>query len=240
MIAHACWIGMISSCYCSQLDTQKMIQNAMSLQTLLGINLRTLHSPPLACSFPIERTNCFVHTHTHAYTFMHTWRRTCMHQYIATLIYTCIHWLMRTFIHACIHACIHMCIHLTHRQSDALAYILPTYIHADLQTFLLYVLETSMQACIHTWIHRCIQMYILRNRHFYVPHAVIPSLFSLNTHTWTSLQAYIPPQLHPYMHAHCTATKLHLPTCLQAYAPRHVHTCRHKYMHACIHACIPA
>ena len=91
MIAHACWIGMISSCYCSQLDTQKMIQNAMSLQTLLGINLRTLHSPPLACSFPIERTNCFVHTHTHAYTFMHTWRRTCMHQYIATLIYTCIH-----------------------------------------------------------------------------------------------------------------------------------------------------
>ena len=63
MIAHACWIGMISSCYCSQLDTQKMIQNAMSLQTLLGINLRTLRSPPLGCSFPIERTNCFVHTH---------------------------------------------------------------------------------------------------------------------------------------------------------------------------------
>ena len=63
---------------------------------------------------------------------------------------------MRTFIHACIHACIHMCIHLTHRRSDALAYILPTCIHADLQTFLLYVLETFMQACIHTWIHRCI------------------------------------------------------------------------------------
>ena len=148
-----------------------------------------------------------VHTHTHAYTFMHTWRRTCMHQYIATLIYTCIHWLIRTFIQACIHACIHMCIHLTHRQSDALAYILPTCIHADLQTFLLYVLETFMQACIHTWIHRCIQVYILRNRHFYVPHAVIPSLFSLNTHTWTSLQAYIPPQLHPYtLHSYKAAS----------------------------------
>ena len=62
MIAHACWIGMISSCYCSQLETQKVIQNAMSLQTLLGINLRTLHSLPLACSFPVERRNCFVHT----------------------------------------------------------------------------------------------------------------------------------------------------------------------------------
>ena len=148
---------------------------------------------------------------------------------------------MRTFIHACIHACIHMCIHLTHGHTDALAYILPTCLHADLQTFLLYVLETFMQACIHTWRHRCIQVYILWNRHFYVPHAVIPSLFSLDTHTWTSLQAYIPPQLHPYMHAHCIATKLHLPTCrLQAYAPRHVHTCRHKYMHACIHACIAA
>ena len=133
-----------------------------------------------------------------------------------------------------------MCIHLTHGHTDALAYILPACLHADLQTFLLYVLETFMQACIHTWIHRCIQVYILRNRHFYVPHAVIPSLFSLDTHMWTSLQAYIPPQLHPYMHAHCTATKLHLPTCLQAYAPRHVHTCRHKYMHACMHAYLPS
>ena len=142
-----------------------------------------------------------------------------MHQYIATLIYACIHSQMRTFIHACIHACIPMCLHLTHGHTDALAYILPTCPNADLQTFLLYVLEIFMQACIHTWIHRCIQVYILRNRHFYVPHAVILSLFSLDTRTRTSLQAYIPPQPHPYMHARCTATKLHLPTCLQAYAP---------------------
>ena len=142
-----------------------------------------------------------------------------MHQYIATLIYACIHSQMRTFIHACIHACIPMCLHLTHGHTDALAYILPTCPNADLQTFLLYVLEIFMQACIHTWIHRWIQVYILRNRHFYVPHAVILSLFSLDTRTRTSLQAYIPPQPHPYMHARCTATKLHLPTCLQAYAP---------------------
>ena len=183
MIAHACWIGMISSCYCSQLDTQKMIQNAMSLQTLLGINLRTLRSPPLACSFPIERTNCFVHTHTGIY--LHAYMEAYMHASIHCYVDIYLHTLIDSYIHPSLHTWLHTYVYTshTHRQSDALAYILPTCIHADLQTFLLYVLETFMQACIHTWIHRCIQVYILRNRHFYVPHAVIPSLFSLNTHT---------------------------------------------------------
>ena len=130
-----------------------------------------------------------------------------------------------------------MCIHLTHGHTDALAYILPTCLHADLQTFLPYVLETFMQACIHTWIHRCIQVYILRNRHFYVPHAVIPSLFSLDTHTWTSRR---PTFLHSY-----TPTCMHiaqLQSCICQHACRRMHldmyiladtsTCMLAHMHA--------
>ena len=163
-----------------------------------------------------------------------------MHASIHCYVDIYLHTLIDSYIHPSLHTCLHTYVHTSHTQTIRRTCIHPSYMHtcrgADIPT----ACVTFMQACIHTWIHRCIQVYILRNRHFYVPHAVIPSLFSLNTHTGTSLQAYIPPQLHPYMHAHCTATKPHLPTCLQAYAPRHVHTCRHKYMQACIHACIPA
>ena len=126
MIAHACWVGMISSCYCSQLDTQKMIRNAMSLQTLLGINLRTLHSPPLACSFPIERTNCFVHTHTR--TYLHAYMEAYMHASIHCYIDIYLHTFINAYIHPHLHTCLHAYVHTSHIRTYT------CFLHAYMQT----------------------------------------------------------------------------------------------------------
>ena len=128
MIAHACWIGMISSCYCSQLDTQKMIQNAMSLQTLLGINLRTLRSPPLACSFPIERTNCFVHTHTHTRIYLHAYMEAYMHASIHCYIDIYLHTFINAYIHPHLHTCLHAYVHTSHTRTYT------CFLHAYMQT----------------------------------------------------------------------------------------------------------
>ena len=150
MIAHACWIGMISSCYCSQLDTQKMIQNAMSLQTLLGINLRTLHSPPLACSFPIERTNCFVHTHTRIY--LHAYMEAYMHASIHCYVDIYLHTLIDAYIHPRLHTCLHTYVHTSHTQTIRRTCIHPSYMHtcrlADIPT----VCVRNIHAGLHTYM----------------------------------------------------------------------------------------
>ena len=152
MIAHACWIGMISSCYCSQLDTQKMIQNAMSLQTLLGINLRTLHSPPLACSFPIERTNCFVHTHTHTRIYLHAYMEAYMHASIHCYIDICLHTFTNAYIHPRLHTCLHTHVLTSHTRTYRRTCIHPSYMHkcrlADIPT----VCVGNIHAGLHTYM----------------------------------------------------------------------------------------